>query len=238
MAPCWPLLSTASGDGPMAVSLPRQLPPPETPRLDTEGELAAALHELEGLGRLRSASVMGLLPTPRDYAAREAARHCRSLADHLLDADPMARAQHHRSVTCRHLAPCVVPHDTPRLGRCGGLRSLSRGAVTRPGSAGRGSARRASARCGGSTTSSCARCSAAPPNPHPTTPTLHASLHRVSTVSSSQAGALLDGLSHALRRTLCLEGARLRARLRVRATRFRSVAHASIASHPRTGWRR
>ena len=75
----------------MPGSLSRQLPPPETPRLDTEGELAAALHELEGLGRLRSASVMGLLPTPRDYAAREAARHCRSLADHLLDADPMAR---------------------------------------------------------------------------------------------------------------------------------------------------
>lgn len=72
--------------------LSRHLPRPETPRLDTEGELAAALHELEGLGRLgRSASVMGLLPTPRDFAAREAARHCRSLADHLLDADPMVR---------------------------------------------------------------------------------------------------------------------------------------------------
>ena len=70
------------------------------------------------------------------------------------------RAQHHRSVTCRHLAPCIVPnaHHTPALGRCGDLRSLSRGGVTRPASAGRGSARRASARCGGSTTSSCARC--------------------------------------------------------------------------------
>ena len=64
----------------------------------------------------------------------------------------------------------------------------------------------------------------------------------LSTVSSSQPGALLDGLSHALRRTLCLEGARrrarLRARLRVRSTRLRSGGHASIASHPRTGWRR
>lgn len=87
-----PLLTLRQTLFAMAASLSRQLPPPETPRLDTEGELAAALHELEGLGRLgRSASVMGLLPTPRDYAAREAARHCRSLADHLLDADPMAR---------------------------------------------------------------------------------------------------------------------------------------------------
>lgn len=77
------------------------------------------------------------------------------------------------------------PHHTPPLGRCGGLRSLSRGGVTRPGSAGRGSARRASAPCGGSTTSSCARCPAAPPNPHPTPP-LHASLHPcLSTESSS-----------------------------------------------------
>ena len=114
---------------------------------------------------------MGLLPTPRDYAAREAARHCRSLADHLLDADPMARP----APPPRHPSPPrpvhrpTRPHDTPpSLGRCGGLRSLSRGGVTRPGSAGRGSARRASAPCGGSTTSSCARCSAAPPNPHPT----------------------------------------------------------------------
>ena len=124
---------------------------------------------------------MGLLPTPRDYAAREAARHCRSLADHLLDADPMARP----APPLRHLSPPFPvhrptrPHDKPSLGRCGGLRSLSRGGVTRPASAGRGSARRASAPCGGSTTSSCARCPAAPPNPHPTPP-LPASLHRVS----------------------------------------------------------
>ena len=110
----------------MAASLSRQLPPPETPRLDTEGELAAALHELEGLGRLRSASVMGLLPTPRDYAAREAARHCRSLADHLLDADPMARAQHHRSVTCRHLAPCIVPHAHTTRRRSAGVEAFAR----------------------------------------------------------------------------------------------------------------
>ena len=189
---------------------------------------------------------MGLLPTPRDYAAREAARHCRSLADHLLDADPMARP----APPLRHLSPPrpvhrpTRPHEKPSLGRCGDLRSLSRGGVTRPASAGRGSARRASARCGGSTTSSCARCQLHRPTltqqPHPCTP--H-STHRVfSTVPSSQPGALLDGLSHALRRTLCLEGARrrarLRARLRVRSTRHRSGAHASIASHPRTGWRR
>ena len=94
----------------MAASLSRQLPPPETPRLDTEGELAAALHELEGLGRLRSASVMGLLPTPRDYAAREAARHCRSLADHLLDADPMARP----APPLRHLSPPRPVHRPTR----------------------------------------------------------------------------------------------------------------------------
>ena len=161
---------------PIAASLSRQEPPPEAPRLDTEGELAAALHELEGLGRLRSASVMGLLPTPRDYAAREAARHCRSLADHLLDADPMARP----APPLRHLSPPrpvhrpTRPHDKPSLGRCGDLRSLSRGGVTRPASAGRGSARRASARCGGSTTSSCARCQlhrrTLTQQPHPCTP--------------------------------------------------------------------
>ena len=93
----------------MAASLPH-LPPPETPRLDTEGELAAALQELEGLGRLgRSASVMGLLPMPllpSDYAAREAARHCRSLADHLLDADPMARP----ATAARYVPVTAPPH--------------------------------------------------------------------------------------------------------------------------------
>ena len=77
----------------MAVRLPHV--PPPSPRLDAEGELAAALQELEGLGRLgRSASVMAMLPMPLlpgDYAAREAARHSRSLAEHLLEADPMAR---------------------------------------------------------------------------------------------------------------------------------------------------
>eukprot|EP00964_Phaeocystis_antarctica_P090303 scaffold57749_cov63-Phaeocystis_antarctica.AAC.3 len=57
----------------MAVRLPHV--PPPSPRLDAEGELAAALQELEGLGRLgRSASVMAMLPMPLlpgDYAARE-----------------------------------------------------------------------------------------------------------------------------------------------------------------------
>ena len=178
----------------MVLSLPRQLPPPETPRLDTEGELAAALHELEGLGRLRSASVMGLLPTPRDYAAREAARHCRSLADHLLDADPMARP----APPLRHLSPPrpvhrpTRPHDKPSLGRCGDLRSLSRGGVTRPASAGRGSARRASALCGGSTTSSCARCQlhrrTLTQQPHPCTPRSTVSLYRPFLPSRCSAG--------------------------------------------------
>ena len=87
----------------MAVSLPH-LPPPETPRLDAEGELAAALQELEGLGRLGRRLPMPLLPS--DYAAREAARHCRSLADHILDADPMARP-----ATAAHHAP---HHATPQ----------------------------------------------------------------------------------------------------------------------------
>ena len=115
----------------MAASLPH-LPPPETPRLDTEGELAAALAELEGLGRLgRSASVMGLLPMPllpSDYAAREAARHCRSLADHLLDADPMARpatAAHHAPVT----APPHASSHTPTHASPPGVETLTLGAA-------------------------------------------------------------------------------------------------------------
>ena len=66
----------------MAVRLPH-LPPP-SPRLDAEGELAAALQELEGLGRLgRSASVMAMLPMPLlpgDYAAREVSEEHRALA--------------------------------------------------------------------------------------------------------------------------------------------------------------
>ena len=87
----------------MAVSLPH-LPPPETPRLDAEGELAAALQELEGLGRLGRRLPMPLLPS--DYAAREAARHCRSLADHILDADPMARP----ATVARHPPVTAPPH--------------------------------------------------------------------------------------------------------------------------------
>ena len=85
----------------MAVAERRLAPEPPPPM----SSLAAAIEELEelggggmgkGLGRLsRSASIMGSLPMPllpSDYAAREAVRHSRSLAERLLDADPMARS--------------------------------------------------------------------------------------------------------------------------------------------------
>ena len=53
---------------------------------------------------------MGLLPMPllpSEYAAREAARHSRSVAERLLDADPLARP----ATDARH-PPATAPSPT------------------------------------------------------------------------------------------------------------------------------
>ena len=81
---------------------------------------------------------MAMLPMsllPGDYAAREAARHSRSLAEHLLEADPMARpatAARHPPVNSpsRATASPHTRHGHPSavLTRCGGLPSPSSGA--------------------------------------------------------------------------------------------------------------